>query len=95
MEMKECMPLDGNLNAVPVWSVGVARDVADTAQKAAPVSGVVRLCALTDCRIWVGRPAKEGDGLFLPEGAVEYFKLDRGDVLEVEGTVNLTDISPC
>lgn len=93
--MKECMPLDGNLNAVPVWSIGTARDVTDTALEAAPASGVVRLCAVTACRVWACRPAKEGDGLYLPEGAVEYFELLRGDVLEVEGTVNVTGIAPC
>ena len=89
------MPLDGNMNAVPVWSVGVACDVADTTLEAAPVSGVVRLCALTDCRIWACRPDKEGDGLYLPGGAVEYFELARGERLAVEGTANITGVLPC
>lgn len=88
--MKEIMPLDSNLNAVPVLLIGVASDVTDRIVPPGEAR-VVRIGALTDCRVWAYKETKEGDGLALPEGTIEYFGVPEGYALEIQGSANIME----
>jgi len=86
--MEQILPIDENLNSAQVLYIGKATDVPDS-REAAGTSRIVRISATTGCRIWAYREAKEGDGLVLPEGTIEYFGIPEGYILEIEGSANV------
>ena len=86
------LPLDENLNPVPVVSLGRSLDLTD--DQVIPGTAVVRIKALTQCRIWTRTPESEpeGVGVLFSEGETEYVKVPAGYLLQVQGTVNLTEV---
>lgn len=88
--MKQILPLDNNFNAAQVLYVPKATDVTDSTIPSGDAR-IVRIAAQTDCRVWSYKEAKEGDGLAIPEGTIEYFGVSDGHILEIEGTANVTE----
>lgn len=89
-EMK--MPVDANLNPIPVLGIGEARDVTDTTVTLQ--STVIRLVAVTDARLWTyaAGEARQGAGELLKEGSTEYRKHIPGRIIDVTGSVNLSEL---
>lgn len=88
--MKQIMPIDKNLNPVPVLPIGTGRDVTDVTLPAGP-AGVIRISAITDCRIWQYKDSKTGDGVLIPEKQTEYFSIYDGYTVEISGTANIME----
>lgn len=95
---KAKMPLDKNSEAIQVLAIDQFENIisgnqstilTDTEQET-----VIRLCAITDgayIKIGTNPTAADGDGFYLPGGAVEYFRVEKGEVVSVFGdTVNLS-----
>ena len=80
------------MNPVPVACFGPSRDLTDDQIK--PACGVVRIKAIGESRLWCTRPeqAPQGSGALLGEGEKEYVKVPPGYFLQVEGTVNITEV---
>ena len=86
--MKQTMPEDKNLNPIPVLPIGTAQDITDETIPAGE-SRVIRISAVTDCRIWQYKSDKTGDGILLAAGQTEYFAVYNGDSVEISGTANV------
>lgn len=97
------MPKDGSSDPIQVLRPGAGQNVAvsgGNAQSAVIGSSVVRLCSTTDCRIAFGSdPTAISTSLYLPAGAVEYFRANRGTdkigVIQVSagGTLNIVEMN--
>ena len=55
--MNNIMPLDKNLNPVPVLPIGTAQDITDGTLPSG-ASRIIRITAVTDCRLWQYRGDK-------------------------------------
>lgn len=88
--MNNIMPLDKNLNPVPVLPVGNAQDITDAVIPAGKAR-IIRLTAVTDCRVWQYKGEKSGDGVLVPVGQTEYFSVYDGYSLEISGTANVME----
>ncbi len=86
--MEQILPVDKNFNSAQALYIGKATDVTDTTV-AAGKTRIIRISAITDCRIWAYKETKEGDGLNMPEGTIEYFGIPEGYILEIEGSANV------
>ena len=86
--MEQILPVDKNFNSAQALYIGKATDVTDTTV-AAGKTRIIRISAITDCRVWAYKEIKEGDGLALPEGTIEYFGVSEGYALEIEGSANV------
>lgn len=54
-------------------------------------SNLVRICAKEETTI-ISSNCKVGEGLLLPQGAIEYFQTEEGEVLTITGSVNISSI---
>lgn len=96
------MPKDGSSDPIPVLRPGTGQNLSFTgtsAQSAAVSSSVVRVIATTDCRIAIGaNPTAGATDLYLPAGAVEYFRtapdVDKIAAIQVSagGTLNIVEM---
>lgn len=86
--MEQIMPRDKNQSPIPVLPIAQAQDIAD-AVIAAGNARIIRISAITDCRIWQYKSAKTGDGVLLPVGQTEYFSVYDGYTVEISGTANV------
>ena len=86
---KFIMKQDENRNPIPVLSIGVAADVADSTYNCS--DGVVKITAVVQSRIWYHNSMKSGIGLILPEGSSIDASTKSGNVIEVSGTVNIME----
>ena len=91
--MNNIMPLDKNLNPVPVLPIGTAQDITDGTLPSG-ASRIIRITAVTDCRLWQYRGDKTGNGVLLPSGQTEYFSVYEGYSIEISGTVNYNPLLP-
>ena len=76
---------------MPLLSIGTATDVTNTKYTVAE-DRVVRISAITECRIWHYNPAtatKEGTGLLLVIGSFIEIPVFKGWVIEVTGSANI------
>lgn len=89
MNKKFTMKKDENGSSIPVLSLGIATDVADTTYNCS--GGVVRITAIVQSRVWYHNSTKSGSGLLLPEGASVDASTRDGYVLEVEGSINIME----
>ena len=88
--MKNIMPLDKNLNIIPVLPIGSAQDITDGTIPAGE-SRIIRISAVTDCRVWQYDGEKNGSGVLLPKGQTEYFAIYENYAVEVAGTANIME----
>lgn len=88
--MKNIMPLDKNLNVIPVLPVNPAQDITDSTIPAGD-SRIIRVSAVTDCRIWQYEDEKNGSGVLLPKGQTEYFAIYENYTVEITGTANIME----
>ena len=86
--MNNIMPLDKNLNPIPVLPIGPAQDITDGTLPSG-ASRIVRITAVSDCRLWQYRGEKTGSGVLLPSGQTEYFSVYEGYSIEISGTANV------
>lgn len=86
------LPLDENLNPVPVVSFEATIDLTD--DKYIPKSTVVRLKAITESRVWCYGSSGEaiGPGVLFSENETEYVKVPAGYCLWIQGTANITEV---
>lgn len=86
------LPLDENLNPVPVVSFGTSVDLTD--DRVIPGTAVVRIKAITECRVWTRTQTNEpeGPGVLFSEGETEYVKIPAGYLLQIQGTANITEV---
>lgn len=54
-------------------------------------SNLIRICAKEETTI-ISSNCKSGDGLLLPQGTIEYFQTEEGEVLTITGSVNISSI---
>ena len=88
--MKNIMPLDKNLNVIPVLPVNPAQDITDSTIPAGD-SRIIRISAVTDCRIWQYKDEKSGTGVLIPAGQTEYFAVYDDCIVEITGTANIME----
>jgi hypothetical protein len=74
-----------SLFGITVGRIGIAYNVSGDFEC---TSNLIRICASTKL-ILKSKKYHVGDGLILPEGAVEYFEVEKGDILNIEGTANV------
>ena len=86
--MNNIMPLDKNLNPIQVFPIGPAQDIPDGTITSGS-SRIIRITAVTDCRLWQYRGDKTGSGVLLPSGQTEYFSVYEGYSIEISGTANV------
>lgn len=84
------MPLDKNLNPVPVMPIGISQDITDGTLPSG-ASRIVRITAVTDCRLWQYIGEKTGSGVLLLSGQTEYFSVKEGYSIEISGTANVME----
>ena len=89
MDKKFVMKRDENGNSIPVLSIGIANDIADTTYNC--TNSVVRITAIVQSRVWYHNSTKSGSGLLLPDGASVDASTKDGYVLEVEGSINIME----
>ena len=89
MDKKFVMKRDENGNSIPVLSLGIANDVADTTYSC--TNSVVRITAIVQSRVWYHNSTKSGPGLLLPEGASVDVSTRAGYVIEVTGNTNIME----
>ena len=76
---------------MPLLSIGTATDITNTTYTATS-DHVVRIVAITECRIWNYNPTtdyKQGTGLLLPLGSIIEVPVFNGWVIEVIGSANI------
>ena len=76
---------------MPLLSIGTATDITNTTYTAT-YDHVVRIAAITECRIWHYNPTsdyKQGTGLLLSIGSVIELPVFEGWVIEVTGSANI------
>lgn len=76
---------------MPLLSIGTAVDLTNSTY-AATSNHVVRIAAITECRIWHYDPTtdyKQGTGLLLPIGGIIEIPTFEGWVIEVTGSANI------
>ena len=54
-------------------------------------SNLIRVVAIEESRIRSSN-CSTGDGFLIPEGAIEYFQTKEGEILTIEGEVNISSI---
>ena len=89
MDKKFVMKRDENGNSIPVLSIGIANDVADTTYNC--TNSVVRITAIVQSRVWYHNSTKSGSGLLLPEGASVDVSTRAGYVIEVTGNTTIME----
>lgn len=82
------MPVDNNFNPIPVLPVGKATDISNTTIEAGNAR-IIRISATTDCRVWQYKDTKQGEGVLIAEGTVEYFSVYEGYSVEITGSANV------
>ena len=76
---------------MPLLSIGTAIDITND-RYTATSNYVVRIAAITECRIWHYNPTsdyKQGTGLLLPIGGIIEIPTFEGWVIEVTGSANI------
>ena len=76
---------------MPLLSIGTATDI-NNAKYTSTSDHVVRIAAITECRIWHYNPTtdyKQGTGLLLPIGGIIEIPTFEGWVIEVTGSANI------
>lgn len=89
------LPKDYNNSAIQVVKLGTTEKIATTTSStAATEEKIVRIVSDGDCHILVGEtPTADDADIFLPQGVVEYIKLQTGDRINVLGAnLYVTDV---
>ena len=76
---------------MPLLSIGTATDITN-ATYTSTSNYVVRIAAITECRIWHYNPTtdyKQGTGLLLPIGGIIEIPTFESWVIEVTGSANI------
>ena len=78
------------LTNILATKICIANDITDTIYKCS--SNLVRICAKTDVILKSSSNNIQGDGLYLPQGSIEYYQVEEGEILTITGTANLSSI---
>ena len=78
------------LVGIPVSKIGVGVNIDSTAYICK--TNLVRIYAKTELTIQK-TTIHEGVGITMPAGSVEYFAVEEGDVLNIQGSANISSIN--
>ena len=75
-----------SLFGITVGKIGIGYTVSDTQFECK--SNLTRICAITELNVKSSKYSV-GDGIVLPQGIVEYFETEQGEVLTIQGNAHL------
>lgn len=55
-------------------------------------SNLIRVVAVEQTTLKTSKFNNEGDGILIPQGTIEYFKVEKGEILTISGSINISSV---